>query len=91
MGVADTSGISYIDANLFYCTYFFSKTNAIRRQEYLAVALVISTVSELYDIRWYNGSLAAPILSFTGSFCFQSYEIWASLNPSRQKICIIIN
>ena len=89
MGVADTSGISYIDANLFFCTYFLAKTNAIRRQEYLAVAPAISTVSELYDIRWYDGSFSAPILNFTGSLWFQSYEIWASLNPSRQKICII--
>ena len=51
MGVADTSGISYVDANLFFCTYFLAKTNAIRTQEYLAVAPAISTVSELYDIR----------------------------------------
>ena len=51
MGVADTSGISYIDANLFFCTYFLAKTNAIRRQEYLEVAVPISVVSELYDIR----------------------------------------
>ena len=51
MGVADTSGISYVDANLFYCTYFLAKTNAKRRQEYLVVAVAISVVSELYDIR----------------------------------------
>ena len=49
MGVADTSGISYIDANLFYCTYFLVKTNFRRRQEYLAVAVAISQVSDIND------------------------------------------
>ena len=49
MGVADTSGISYIDANLFYCTYFLAKTNVRRRQEYLAVAVAISAVSDVND------------------------------------------
>ena len=49
MGVADTSGISYIDANLFYSTYFLAKTNVRRRQEYLAVAVAISAVSDVND------------------------------------------
>ena len=52
MGVAGNFGISYVEANLFYWTYFSAKTNVKRRQEYLAVAVPISAVSDVYDIRW---------------------------------------
>ena len=52
MGVADTSGISYIDANLFYWTYFLAKTNFRRRQEYVALAVAISQISDMMDDAW---------------------------------------